>query len=156
VSSLTCHDRGADDCVICAKHRGEGPLEGELVGQTPWLWVWHAPAEADGRTRLGHLIVESDQHAPHLADLTEDEATELGRLRTRLASSLREATGADFVLAAVIGLGIAHFHEHIYARPTREPNDVAWHDSDQLLPLVDDEAVRGLAERLRGALQGIA
>lgn len=142
------------ECAICQKHVGVGPLRGELVGRTEAFWVWHAPAEADGRTRLGHLIVESDRHAPYLADLTDDEAADLGLLRTRLAHALRDALGVEFVLAAVIGLSVAHFHEHIYARPTREPVDVAWHASDELLDLVDDAALRLLTETLWPAFDG--
>ena len=140
--------------MICAKHRRDGPLKGELIGRTTLFWVWHGPPEDEGRTRLGHLIVESDRHARYLADLTDEEAAELGRLRTRLARALRDALGAEYVLAAVIGLGVAHFHEHIYARPTREPVDVAWHASDELLDLVDDAALRLLTETLRPAFDG--
>ncbi|HEY7025084.1 MAG TPA: hypothetical protein VH371_09005 [Candidatus Limnocylindrales bacterium] len=143
-----------NECRICQKHVGEGPLTGALVGRTSLFWVWHAPAEADGRTRLGHLIVESDRHTPYLADLTVPEAVELGVLRTRLAHALRAALGAEFVMAAVIGMGVAHFHEHIYARPTRQPDDVGWYDSDQLLDLGDDAAVERLSGQLKPALEG--
>ena len=143
------------DCAICQKHAGGGPLKGLLVGRTPRFWVWHAPSESDGRTRLGHLIVESDRHAPYLADLTPEEASEFGWLRTRLAHALREALGAEFVMAAVIGMGVAHFHEHIYARPTRQPDDIGWYDSDQLLELGDDAALRRLTEQLKPALEGV-
>jgi diadenosine tetraphosphate (Ap4A) HIT family hydrolase len=142
-----------DGCSICLKHVGRGPLKGQLVGRSGAFWVWHAPPEEDGRTRLGHLLIESDNHVPYLADLTPDQAAELGRLRARLASVLRTALHAEFVMATVIGMGVAHFHEHVYARPTREPDDVRWHDSDQLLELVDDAALERLSETLRPVLE---
>lgn len=143
------------DCQICQKHVGEGPLKGILVGRTKRFWVWHAPAEDEGRTRLGHLIVESDRHVPYLADLTADEAADLGRLRTRLSFALRTALNAEFVMAAVIGMGVAHFHEHIYARPAREPGDVAWYDSDTLLERGDDAALNRLSEQLKPVLEAV-
>jgi len=102
------------------------------------------------------LIVESDRHVPYLADLSSEEAGELGHLRTRLANSLRAALAAEFVMTAVIGMGVAHFHEHIYARPTRGPDDVGWYDSDTLLELVNDAAINRLSEQLRPALDGVS
>jgi diadenosine tetraphosphate (Ap4A) HIT family hydrolase len=124
------------DCVICQKHLGEGPLKGEL----------------NGMARLGHLIIESDRHVPYLADLNEAESRELGPLRTRLAHALRAALDAEFVVATVIGLGVAHFHEHLSARPHREPVEVRWYDSDELLELGDDAAVRSLVGKLTRAV----
>jgi len=58
------------DCPICQKHAGEGPLRGELVGRTPLFWVWSSPPEDSGKTRLGHLIVESHRHVAYMTDLT--------------------------------------------------------------------------------------
>ena len=143
------------DCQICLKHDGKGPLKGVLVGRTKRFWVWHAPPQPDGRTRLGHIIIESDRHVPYLADLTADEASDLGRLRTRLSYALRTSLSSQFVMAAVIGMGVAHFHEHIYARPAREPDDVGWYDSDELLELVDQASLERLSDALRPALEEV-
>lgn len=63
---------------------------------------------------------------------------------------------AEFVMAAVIGMGVAHFHEHIYARPARQPDEVGWYDSDQLLELVDDDALKRLSYQLVSALEGVS
>jgi ATP adenylyltransferase len=143
----------ADDCPICQKHRGEGPLRGELIGRTERFWVYHGPPDAQGLAGLGHLFIESDRHAPHLADLAPEEATELGALRTRLANALREATDAEFVLAAVIGIGVAHFHEHLFIRPRGTPADVPWHESDDGAPRVDAAAVARLRDQLRPSFE---
>jgi diadenosine tetraphosphate (Ap4A) HIT family hydrolase len=141
-------------CPICQKHAGEGPLRGELVGRFGAFWIYHGPPGDDGRARLGHLFIESDRHAPYLADLTPAEAADLGPLRTRLAAALRTATDADYVLAAVIGTGIDHFHEHVFARHRGTPPDVPWHESDEAAPLVDQAAVAALARRLAADLSG--
>ena len=62
------------DCQICAKHRGEGPLGGELVTRIDGFWIYHAPAGKDGLASLGHLLIESDRHAPYLDNLNKTEA----------------------------------------------------------------------------------
>lgn len=140
------------DCPICARQRGEGQLGGELVMRSDGFRVWHAPAEADGTTSLGHLVIESDRHAPHLDDLTDPEAANLGRLRSRLAGALRAETGAEHILAAVIGLRVAHFHEHLFCRFSDTDPGVPWHQSDDAAPRADGPAIADLARRLRERL----
>jgi diadenosine tetraphosphate (Ap4A) HIT family hydrolase len=142
------------DCRVCAKHRGEGPLRGELVGRTERFWVYHDGLADDGRASLGHLYLESDRHAPYLADLTDAEAAELGPLRTRLAAALRAELDADFVFAAVLGRGEAHFHEHLLTRHRGTPDEVPWYDSDEAAPRATADEVRDLVLRLRPALRG--
>lgn len=143
----------AGDCPICAKHRGEGPLAGELVGRREGLWVYHAPPGDDGLAPLGYLLIETDRHVPYLADLSAGEAASVARLRTRLARALRDALDVEFVFAAVIGTGVAHFHEHLLPRRSREPRDVEWQRSADLLERADPEAVRRLATDLRSRVR---
>jgi diadenosine tetraphosphate (Ap4A) HIT family hydrolase len=136
------------DCPICAKHQGEGSLGGELVARLDGFWVYHAEPGEDGRASLGYLFIESDRHAPHLDDLTDEEATALGRLRTRLARALRAEVGASFVFTAVIGRNMDHFHEQVVARFPDTPAKVPWHQSDEYAPRADTEEVADLARRL--------
>jgi len=142
------------DCPICAKHRGEGPLGGELVAHTRGFWVYHAPSGDDGRTALGHLFIESDRHAPHVDDLTDQEAAALGRLRTRLVRAMRAELDVSHVFAAVIGRRMEHFHEQLVARYPDTPEDVPWHQSDEFAPRADGEEVADLARRLARRLSG--
>jgi ATP adenylyltransferase len=143
------------DCLICAKHRGEGPLKGELVGRRDGFWVYHAPPGEDGLASLGYLIIETDRHAPHLADLTDAEAAALGRLRTRMALALRDELDVPLVFAAVIGRGVPHFHEHIVPRHAGVPDDVPWHQSDEAGPHADAATVASLARRLAKRLSKV-
>ncbi len=144
--------RDSDACVICARHRGQGPLGGELIGRIDGFWVWHAPPADDGTASLGHLVVESDRHAAYLDDLTSEEAAALGRLRARLARSLRETVSPEFVFAAVIGRRVPHFHEHLICRFAGTPDEVPWHASDDAAPRADVATVADLAGRLRDRL----
>jgi ATP adenylyltransferase len=143
----------SDECVICLKHEGKGPLTGQLVGRVDGFRVYHARTDDHGRSPFGYVFIESERHVPYLADLTDDEAANLGRLRTRLARALRAELGAEFVLSAVIGLGVPHFHEHLIPRMPGTPADLAWHDSDEALPKADAAEVADLARRLRQALE---
>ncbi len=142
------------DCLICAKHQGEGPLGGELIARVNGFWIWHAPVGEDGTASLGHLIVESNRHAPYLDDLTDEEAGNLGRLRARLTGVLRDEIRPDFVFAAVIGQRVPHFHEHLICRLPGTPEDVPWHASDDAAPRVDAASVADLARRIRARLEG--
>ncbi len=136
------------DCPICAKHRGEGPLGGELVARHDGFWVYHAPPDDDGGAPLGYLFVESDRHVPYLADLTDDEAAALGRLRTRLARGLTAELDPAFVFAAVIGTGVAHFHEHLVPRHRATPTAIPWHRSGESAPPASAAEVADLTRRL--------
>ena len=137
----------AAECMICVKHRGEG-TKGQLVGRADGFWVYHGDPGGNGLAALGHLVIESDRHAPYLADLTDAEAANLGRLRSRIARVLRDELGVTFVFAAVIGRHVAHFHEHLLPRHPGVSPEVPWHQSDEAGPQADAETVAELARRL--------
>jgi ATP adenylyltransferase len=141
-----------DDCPICAKHRGEGPLTGELVARLDGFWIYHAPPGEDGSAPLGYLFIESDRHAHHLDNLSDEESARLGRLRTRLARALRAEVGSEHVFAAVIGRGVPHFHEHLISRHPDTPQDAPWYRSDEFAQRADRATVADLANRLRRRL----
>jgi diadenosine tetraphosphate (Ap4A) HIT family hydrolase len=87
-----------------------------------------------------------------MTDLSEQEAAALGRLRTELARALKDELKVEFVFAAVIGTGVEHFHEHLLPRPKREPREVEWHRSDELLERGDEAAVRHLAALIKARI----
>jgi ATP adenylyltransferase len=146
-------ERTPATCDICRKHRGEGPLGGQLIGQVDGFWVYHAPPDESGLTALGYLYIESDRHAGYLADLTDEEAEALGRLRSRLAAALRETLDPELVLAAVIGRGQAHFHEHLFCRHRGTPDGLPWHASDEAAPRVDLQGIAKLVDQLKETLE---
>jgi ATP adenylyltransferase len=141
-----------DECVICLKHQERGPLTGQLVGRAEGFRIYHAQPDDQGFSPFGWLFIESERHVPYLTDLNEDEATAVGGLRTRLARALRDELDAEYVLTFVLGLGVAHFHEHLVPRMPGVPKDVPWHSSDETLRKADVTEVRELAERVRARL----
>ena len=118
-------------CLICAKHRGEGPLVGPRVWEDEHMLVSHRPVGEDGTTVLGYLYVETRRHVPYLADLSDAEAEVIGRTVRRAARGLRTELGADFVFSAIAGMGIAHFHQHLFVRHAGTPAEYGWMAGDQ-------------------------
>ena len=131
-------------------------MKARLIGRYDGLWLYHGEPAQDGRAALGHLVIESDRHAPHLTDLTDKEAAAIGRLRSRVARALADELGVPLVFTAVIGRHIAHFHEHLLPRHPSVPAEVPWHESDEAGPQADAEEVAELAERLAARLEAMA
>jgi diadenosine tetraphosphate (Ap4A) HIT family hydrolase len=121
------------DCFICRKHRAEIALAGGFIVDDRLLAAshgWEAPEGVPEHVYLGHVFVETKRHAPSFAELTAEEAQAVGLLASRLSAAMKEALGADYVFAAVIGTGVAHFHLHLLARYPQTPPEVRWHEVD--------------------------
>jgi ATP adenylyltransferase len=144
------------NCPICAKHRGEGPLSGARVWGDEQVVVYHKPPGDGGTTVLGHLFVETLRHVPYVDTLTDAEAAAVGVAVSRLARGLRAELTAEHVFSAVIGTGVAHFHQHVLARHPGTPDDHAWLASHewQGAPRGGDAEIAGLCRRLATYLDG--
>lgn len=118
-------------CLICAKHRGEGPLVGPIVWADDLLVVTHGVPGAEGSAVLGYLFVEPRRHVPYLPDLTEEEAEAIARIVRRAAIGLRAELHPDFVFSAVVGTGVSHFHQHLFVRPAGTPARFGWMEGDK-------------------------
>jgi ATP adenylyltransferase len=119
---------GMVDCPICAKHRGEGPLVSPEVWRDDLVVVSHLPPR-DGPVHLGYLFVETVRHVPHLDRLTVHEAEAVGRTVRTTAIALRTELDPEHVFSAVVGRGVAHFHQHVFVRYRGTPEDTMWLDS---------------------------
>jgi ATP adenylyltransferase len=108
-------------CLICAKHRGEGPLQGPVLHADDLVVVTH---RADGL--LGHAFVETRRHVRGVDGLTDEEAAAVGRLTSRLARGLVRELGAERVHTFVAGLHVDHFHQHVLARVAGTPASHPW------------------------------
>jgi ATP adenylyltransferase len=128
------------NCPICRKHQGEGPLIGPVIYSDDLVFVAH---RATGP--LGYVFIESQRHAPYLHDLTDEEAAAVGRAAGRVARGLQSELEVDFVHTAVSGIGVAHFHEHVFVRHTGTPEIYTWWQEWPDAPKGD---IEGLAKRL--------
>ena len=146
------------DCFICRKHRGEFAVAGGPIADDDLVvagHVWETPSGIPEDVYIGHVFVETKRHAPSFADLSTDEAAAVGILASRLSRALKEALGADFVFAAVIGTGVPHFHLHLLARYPGAPADLPWHRADEWegAPRGGESEVAAASERIRRALR---
>ena len=96
---------------------------------------------------LGYAFVESRRHAPYMDDLTDAEAEVVGRVTTRLARGLRSELNIASVHSFVAGIGVAHFHQHVFVRHIGSPEQYAWW---QQWPDAPQGDIKALANRLGG------
>jgi histidine triad (HIT) family protein len=125
------------DCFVCRKHQDRGSLmPGGPVAEDELVVVSHIVTPdvlgGDGATAyLGHLLVEPLRHAPGLADLTDNEARNVGWWCTRTSQALRHVAGAEHVYAAVIGDEVPHLHVHLLPRFPGTPREYWWTRVDE-------------------------
>jgi diadenosine tetraphosphate (Ap4A) HIT family hydrolase len=81
------------DCMACQLSSGELALPGGQIFRTRFWLVEHCI----GPLGLGTLIVKPDRHVTSVADLSEEEAAELGPLLWRTSQVARQLVEADQV-----------------------------------------------------------
>ncbi len=133
------------DCLLCAKQRGKGPLVCPVIFVDDLVLVTH---RATGS--LGYVFIETTRHVPYVHQLTDAEATAVGRVRTRVAAALAAELPVEYVFAMVSGRGVAHFHEHVFVRHLGTPPDLPWGEPWSDAPTGDIDAfVARMGTRLR-------
>lgn len=107
-----------DGCIACRLSSGKMPLPGGLIFRTRYWLVEHCI----GPLGLGTLIVKPERHVTSVADLTEDEAAELGPLLRRASSVASALVDADQVYNCLWShAGGEPVHIHYVVQPvTRE------------------------------------
>lgn len=134
----------ADNCPICAKHRGQGDLVGPVIFADELIMITH---RAGGS--LGYAFIETRRHVAYVDELNNEEAAAIGVARSRLALALVAELPVEHVHAMVAGTGVAHFHEHVFVRHLGTPADVAWNEPWPDAPAGDIAAlVARLSDRL--------
>jgi diadenosine tetraphosphate (Ap4A) HIT family hydrolase len=120
------------DCLVCREVAGEIELPGGLLWDDDDVIAFHVPpSEGNPRPYLGHCMVVTRRHVDHLGELTESEAASVAQAARAIAKELR-VEGAERVHVAVIGLGVEHFHQHLYPRYPGVPPGTSWMAVDEL------------------------
>lgn len=143
-----------DDCLVCREVAGEIEIPGGLLWEDANVIAFHIPPiEQNPRPYLGHCMVVTRRHVDHLGDLTDAEAASVALASRAIAAGLR-AEGAERVHVAVIGLGVPHFHQHLYPRYPGVPKGTSWMAVDELpdAPHGDVREIVLFVERLRASL----
>jgi diadenosine tetraphosphate (Ap4A) HIT family hydrolase len=88
-----CNTVEVTECMACELSRGERELPGGLIHRTRHWLVEHCV----GPLGIGTLIVKPERHVTSVADLTKDEAIELGPLLHQASAVASQLVGADQV-----------------------------------------------------------
>jgi diadenosine tetraphosphate (Ap4A) HIT family hydrolase len=88
-----CNTVEVTECIACELARGERELPGGLIHRTHHWLVEHCV----GPLGIGTLIVKPERHVTAVADLTKDEAIELGPLLLRASAVTTQLVGAEQV-----------------------------------------------------------
>jgi len=108
-------------CIACDLSSGARPLPGGLIHETEHWRVEHCI----GPLGVGTLIVKPSRHLCHVADLTDEEAAELGPLLQRVAGVVTELCSSDQVYVNLWShAGAVPVHIHFVVQPvTRQVLD---------------------------------
>src|SRR5215471_4707776 len=109
------------DCLICNKHRLRDAAQGGILYEDDLVYVGHIHTLRGPAAYRGWLTLEPKRHVPGLDGLTDDEATDIGRLMSRVARALRDALDAEHVYAFVFGDDVPHLHVHLVPRYAGTP-----------------------------------
>jgi ATP adenylyltransferase len=138
-------------CLVCRELSGEIDLPGGFLWDDGQAVAFHLPpTDGNERPYLGHCLVVTRRHVDHLSDLTENEAASVAAASRTIAAALR-AEGVERVHVAVIGLGLPHFHQHLYPRYPGVPAGTSWMKVDGLpdAPHGGPSEIAALTDRLR-------
>jgi diadenosine tetraphosphate (Ap4A) HIT family hydrolase len=143
-------------CFICDKHRQGEDAQGGVLWEDDLVYAGHIHALGVTHVYSGYLMVEPKRHVRGLADLTDEEASRIGILVSRLARVLVEAEHAEHVYSFVYGDAVPHLHVHVAPRYAGTPAEYwgarlrQWPDA----PVVDEHGMRAVVGRLRAHLPG--
>jgi diadenosine tetraphosphate (Ap4A) HIT family hydrolase len=110
-----------EGCLACDLAEGRLPLPGGVIHETSGWFVEHTV----GPLNVGTLIVKPKRHVTRLAELTDEEASELGTLLRRAAAVVDELVAPEEVYACLWShAGGTPVHIHYVVQPvTRELMD---------------------------------
>ena len=151
----------ASPCVTCElverRDRGEAPLW-DSVRRTPRWDVVHA----FGTEVAGWMVLVVRRHITSVADLTEEEARELGELVKHVSRAVQDVIGCDKTYVVQFAEHPDHPHVHVHVIP-RARDLAEQHQGPRIFELagadgdraVSEERMNEVAEAVRRELDGI-
>lgn len=118
-------------CDVCREVSGQIGLPGGFLWNHELVVAFHVPPLLEPEPQLGHMLIAPRRHADTWADLSTEEASEIGVAASTLGHAIREATGAERLYSAVIGHHSAHFHLHLFPRYPGTPSELSWTQCDE-------------------------
>lgn len=96
-------------CIFCRGAAADKELDRVQVWEDSY---WRLTASLSSETP-GFCYLEPKRHIPYVTDLDGVEAASFGAVMARVATVLRDVTGAEAVYVYIFGDSIPHFHVHL-------------------------------------------
>ena len=156
--------RGVLECVTCSlvarRDAGEAPFWDRIL-RTPRWDVVHAY----GTSLEGWLCLVARRHITAVADLSDDEAAELGPLIKQVSAAMQEVVDCDktYVVQFAEHPDHPHVHFHVIPRPRDLPDEhqgprvfalLGVPEEEQVPEARRDEVARQIAARLEASERG--
>jgi ATP adenylyltransferase len=110
-------------CLACDLAEGRSPLPGGAIHETPNWRVEHCV----GPLGVGTLVVKPRRHVVHVAELDEQEASELGPLLRVTADVTSRLTEAEQVYVCLWShAGGVPVHIHFVVQPVTRETKEGW------------------------------
>ncbi len=110
-------------CAVCQKHQTYENLPGKAVFQNAHLFIAHFPSVSEEPAHYGHVIIEMKKHIISPAQMTEEEAADLGIWIHKLSRALESSLGAEHTYVVRIGDKTKHLHFHLVPRFAGTPQE---------------------------------
>lgn len=134
-------------CMACEVLAGAIAAPGGVIHETAHWSVDHAIP----RWVRGWLIIKPKRHVEHLAELSPDEASELGPLVQAASAAVACVLEPERVYVLSLGEEVHHVHLHVIPRYGELPPSVltllaaAWAEGGSPWACTEDEAVDAAA-----------
>jgi len=128
-------------CALVARRdAGEAPSWDRILRTEHWDVV-----HAFGTSLEGWLVLVVRRHLTAVADLSDEEAVELGPLLKRVSAAVQEVLDCDktYVVQLAEHPQHPHVHVHVIPRPRDLPDEHKGPRIFNLIGVPDDEAVPG-------------
>jgi len=139
------------DCVFCKLMSGE--TEASIVYQDDLCSAFMDIQPVNP----GHVLVVPNRHAPHLADLLEEEGARMFGVARRLAAALRtsgvECEGVNLLLADGEAAMQEVFHAHLHVIPRHRGDGFGLKFPQTYSQKPARKELDALAEKLRSGLR---
>lgn len=99
-----------NDCIFCKIVKKEIPAEIVYEDEDVLAFLDIKPVN------YGHLLVIPKEHYPWIYDVPDDLLKKMMAKSKYLMKDLKEIMKADFVVLAVVGVEVPHYHVHLVPR----------------------------------------
>ncbi|HEX5370985.1 MAG TPA: HIT family protein [Dehalococcoidia bacterium] len=111
----------SETCLSCEVIAGRAASPGGFIFESENWLLTHQVRPA---SLAGFLILQPRRHVEQIADLTTQEASEMGGLLRRATQALTRALQPEKIYVCSFGSGVKHVHFYLIPRSSEMPPEV--------------------------------